>query len=74
MSGTKVDCSFVIAVCKTVGLQPELVRDLLIHAPADGFTTLDVRMIVTHVQAETITKELEKKGVVVNIFAEKEEK
>ena len=74
MSVINVDCGFGIAICKAAGLQPELVRDILIHAPADGFTTLDVRMIVTHAQAEIIAKELEKKGVVVNIFVEKEEK
>jgi hypothetical protein len=71
MSVVTAGSGFGVVVCKAIGLDPTLVRNMAIEIPADGFVYLDVQMLVTVDQAQEIKKELEAKKIVVNIICEK---
>ena len=60
-----------VNICKAVGIDPNLVRNMVVTIPADGFVALNIEMTVSIELAEVIKKELEEKKVVVNIFCEK---
>ncbi len=62
---------FGTTVCKIIGLDSSLVRNMVIEIPADGFVSLGVQMLVTADQAQEINKELEAKKITVNIICEK---
>jgi hypothetical protein len=59
------------SICKVIGLDPNLVRDMTITIPADGFIILRATVNVTVEQAQVIKQELETKKIAVNIFCEK---